>query len=253
MKIIPRVIKIAKDEVGVREEGDNMGERVNEYQRADSLGGVGYAWCGSFVSWCLKKAAEDIPFCYSASCDVILAWARSQGVLNDSPEVGDIFLLMTRGSQYDAVHTGIVIKVVGAVFHTVEGNTNLNGSRTGVGVFSLKRTNGDRYKFVRWVDLYTERGEQPPAPYQVFVGARQIESRMVGAATFVPIREWGESLGLDVEWNNDKQMPLFDGREVPVQVHKLDHRGWAWVRALSEFSGLKLEVDVPNRIVKVKK
>ncbi len=252
-RIIERVLEVAKQEVGVREEGDNMGKRVNEYQRADMLGGVGYAWCASFVSWCLKQAADDIPYCYSASCDVILAWARSQGVLHETPEVGDIFLLMARGSQYDAVHTGLVTKVNGSIFQTVEGNTNLTGSRTGIGVFALKRTNGDRYNFVRWADLYRDKGEQVPKSYTVLVGEREVESRMVGAATFVPIREWGESLGFDVEWNNDKQMPLFDGREVPVQVHKLDRRGWAWVRALAEFSGLKLEVNVPNRVVLVKR
>ncbi len=250
-RVIERVLEVAKAEVGVREEGDNMGHRVNEYQRADTLSGVGYAWCASFISWCFKQAADDIPYCYSASCDVVVAWARSQGVLRETPEDGDVFLLMARGSQYDAVHTGLVIKVNGAVFHTIEGNTNLTGSRTGIGVCALKRTNGDRYRFVRWSDLHHEKGEVALPPYKVLMGDQLIESRMVGAATFVPVREWGEALGFDVQWNNDKQMPLFDGREVPVQLHKLDRRGWAWVRALSEFSGLKLEVDVDNRTVRV--
>lgn len=251
--IINLVMGIAKNEVGVREEGDNMGARVNEYQRADTLGGVGYAWCGSFVSWCLKQAANDIPYCYSASCDVILAWAKSQGVLHERPEVGDIFLVMANGSHYDAVHTGLIIKVSGSVFHTIEGNTNLSGSRTGIGVFALKRINGDRYRFVRWADLYREADEPTLKPYTVLLGEEQIESRMVGAATFVPIRVWGETMGYDVQWNNDKQVPLFNGQEVPIQIHKIDRRGWAWVRALAEFSGLELEVNVRERVVLVKR
>lgn len=248
--IISKVIAIAKAEVGVREEGDNMGARVNEYQHADTLSGVGYAWCGSFLSWCLKQATDDIPYCYSASCDVILAWAKSQGVLHDEPEIGNFFLVLARGSRYDATHTGLITKVDGPVFHTVEGNTNLTGSRTGIGVFALKRTVGDRYKFVRWADLYL-KDEAVAPPYRVFVGDKEVESRMVGAQTFVPVREWGETLGLTVQWNAEKQVPLFNGREVGVQIAKLDRHGWAWVRALAEFSGLKLQLDNAKREVRV--
>jgi len=245
--IIKKVIQIAEKEVGVREVGDNMGKRVNEYQRADTLGGVGYAWCGSFISWCLKEADANIEYCYSASCDIIAAWAKSQGLLHDRPEVGDIFLLFARGSYYDAVHTGLVVKVEGAEFSTIEGNTNLDGSRAGIGVFSLKRTNGDRYRFVRWADLHGAA----PGKYQVLIDGKEIESQMVGAATFVPVRVWGEALGFEVQWNNDKQVPLFDGREVPVQIHKLDQRGWAWVRALAAFSELNLKVDAQKRLVSI--
>lgn len=248
--IISKVLGVAANEVGVREEGDNMGERVNEYQRADTLGGVGYAWCGSFISWCLKQAASDIPYCYSASCDLILAWAKSEGVLHDQPEAGDIFLVLAHGSFYDATHTGLVSKVSGSVFHSIEGNTNLSGSRTGIGVFALKRTVGDRYKFVRWADLW-HKGEEPLPAYRVFVGERKLESRMIGAQTFVPVREWGESLGLSVEWNAEKQVPLFNGREVPVQIRKFDRRGWAWVRALAEFSNLSVQVDEDKREVRI--
>ncbi len=250
--IIAKVLEVATGEVGVREEGDNMGERVNEYQRADTLGGVGYAWCGSFVSWCLKQAAPDVPYCYSASCDLILAWAKSQGVLHDEPKAGDVFLVLARGSLYDATHTGLVSKVSGSVFHTVEGNTNLTGSRTGIGVFALKRTLGDRYKFVRWADLYSQ-GEEVQPPYRVFVGERELESRMIGAQTFVPVRDWGEALALRVEWNGEKQVPLFNGREVPVQIRKFDRRAWVWVRALAEFSNLNLQVDEEKREVHVSK
>ena len=37
-EIVQKVIAIAEREEGVREVGENMGERVNEYQRADTLG-----------------------------------------------------------------------------------------------------------------------------------------------------------------------------------------------------------------------
>ena len=248
-EIVRKVIAIAENEMGVREVGENMGERVNEYQRADTLGGVGYAWCASFIAWCLKQADPDITYCYSASCDVIVAWGRSMGVMHEAPNPGDIFLLFAAGSTRDATHTGLVTAVNGSQFHTVEGNTNLDGGREGIGVFARKRTNGNRYRFVRWADLHSGG----PEPYSVRIGSNLLEGKMVGAATFVAIRDWGEALGFEVEWNNDKQVPLFDGREVPVQVNKIGSRGYAWVRALAEFSGLRLDVDTDDRVITVRR
>lgn len=36
-------------------------------------------------------------------------------------------------------HTGIVTSVSGGYIHTIEGNSNNNGSREGIGVFELTR------------------------------------------------------------------------------------------------------------------
>ncbi len=249
-ELIDKVIEVAKAEVGVREEGSsNTGTRVDQYERADTLGGIGYAWCGSFLAWCLKQVDPNIKYCYSPSCDEIAAWAKSSGVLHEKPQRGDIFLLFAPSSTTDATHTGLVVGVDGARFSTVEGNTNMDGSPTGIGVFSLKRTNGNRYRFVRWIDL----NDDQPKPYTVFVGEQKLNASIIGAAAFVSVREWGEALGFDVEWNNEKQVPLFDGREVSVQIRKKDKKALARVRELAHFSGLILDVDGVKRTIRVKK
>lgn len=251
--IVTKVLDIAKAEDGVREGKANRGERVDEYQRSDTLPGVGYAWCASFVAWCLKKASDKIPYCYSASCDVVLVWGRKAGIVYNTPEAGDIFLLLAKNSNNDAIHTGFVTSVDGAEFGTIEGNTNLNGSREGIGVFSRKRSNSSRYRFVRWHELMKGEEATPADSYAVKIGAKQVDSIMVGGACWVAVREWGEALGFEVGWNNDEQLVLFGGKEVDTQTRMHEGKAYAWIRDLARFSSLKLVVSNDPKTILVTK
>jgi hypothetical protein len=90
--------------------------------------------------------------------------AKKRGVLKEEPDEGDVFLLWNTQLVRFA-HTGIVVRVrgdgetpgSGAWFDcdTIEGNTDLGGSREGDGVMKRVRRfypkAGDR--FIRWVDL----------------------------------------------------------------------------------------------------
>jgi hypothetical protein len=55
------------------------------------------------------------------------------------PTAGSIFIIdFGKGLG----HTGFVVSVVGDVIHTIEGNTNDDGSREGIGVFArVRKTN----------------------------------------------------------------------------------------------------------------
>jgi hypothetical protein len=48
---------------------------------------------------------------------------------------GQIFIISTGGGHG---HTGFIEKIEGGLLTTIEGNTNNNGSREGVGVFRRK-------------------------------------------------------------------------------------------------------------------
>jgi hypothetical protein len=80
------------------------------------------------------------------SCDTVGTTGLQKGLLSRSAQVrrnpslvkpGDIFLLPQ--APLDWFHTGLVIEVKGDVFVTIEGNTNEDGSRNGVGVFKRNR------------------------------------------------------------------------------------------------------------------
>lgn len=129
----------------------NIGPWVRAYM--DGNEGKEWAWCMGFVQTILDQATTSIGrrfteiMPHSYSCDVVGSHGLKEKKLHrnvnirSNPgliEAGDVFLNMK--TQYDWVHTGIVIGVEGDWMHTIEGNTNDEGSREGFEV-CLRRRN----------------------------------------------------------------------------------------------------------------
>jgi hypothetical protein len=249
--LVQKAVDVALSQKGVREEGENAGRKVEEFLRSVGLG-AGFPWCAAFVYWCTQKAADELkvknPFIRTAGCAVIASWAREHDLLEEMPQAGDVFLRWsTVAGVFRASHTGFVTKVSGAQFDTIEGNTNTGGSREGIGVFARKRTNDNRYRFVRWSRLV---GEAKDEKYTLFVNDKMVcEMPVRNGKSLCPIRKWGEFFGFKVDWNAELQVPLFDGKEVHTETVLLVGTSYAPIRDLVESAGLKLKVDVPNHKV----
>lgn len=137
MDVIEKLISIAKNEVGYLEKQNNS----NLYSKTANVGYNNYTkywaevlpewqgqpWCAVFVTWCFEKAfgkenarklLKHYPYTYCPQMANLFT-------LNANPKVGDI-VIFYYGGQF--AHTGIVIKVNGDYFETIEGNTN-NGSK----------------------------------------------------------------------------------------------------------------------------
>jgi len=244
MKLIDELIAIARAEVGVREVGDNSGARVREFQATTTLGGTNWPWCAAFAGWCIREACKKLKvkntWCNSASCDVILAFARSNGILHETPQVGDVFLVMA--SKYDATHTGIVFAVTSNRFREVSGNTNNSGSRNGNGVYEQWRENGDRYKFVRWVDLIKEAA--PAArKWTVTANEKPVANTVIGGEVWIAAREFGDALGLKTTWNASHQTVVYDGKEVALQVSSIGGNSYLPLRRLCDAIGARIKID----------
>jgi CHAP domain len=128
-------LQVALTQNGVSEQpkGSNGGPQVSQYLRSIGLG-PGYAWCMAFVYWCVNKAAQDL--------QVPNPLVKTGGVLHQynttklrklpktsiGIKAGDIFI-MDFGKGLG--HTGFVIKIEKGLVHTIEGNTNDDGSREG--------------------------------------------------------------------------------------------------------------------------
>lgn len=133
---IQKVISIALGEVGYLEKQNNS----NLYSKTANAGYNNYtkywaevlpewqgqAWCACFVTWVFQKAfgkdntkklLKHYPYVY---CPTM----KNLFTLNANPKVGDI-VIFYYNNQF--AHTGIVTKVNGDYFKTVEGNTN-NGT-----------------------------------------------------------------------------------------------------------------------------
>lgn len=166
-KRVERVLKIAAKEVGVREYNDNSGKRVMEYQAATTLGGTHWPWCAAFCSWAIREGigVELMRQVWmpSASCDIILDWARRKGIISGIPEVGSAGLVMA--SRYDATHIFLVESINGNNTTTLEGNTNAGGSRNGNGVYRRVRPVSLRYLYAHWHRLLSDNVSAEPAKW----------------------------------------------------------------------------------------
>lgn len=133
MNAIDKLIQIAKNEVGYLEKASNSqldGKTANagennytKYWRDIKPDYQGQPWCAAFVSWCMmkafgldtaKKLLKHWPYVYCPTMADLFT-------LNANPKIGDIVIFKRNG---EFAHTGIVIKVSGDRFWTVEGNTS---------------------------------------------------------------------------------------------------------------------------------
>ncbi len=156
-------LQFAQSQVGTMEDppGSNRGKMVDEYLKAVGLR-PGYAWCQAFVYWCYNQAAGQMkrlnPVVKTAG--VYDCWNRSDGGQNGKIarmlkekallqpgllKPGDQFI-MTFGRATG--HTGLIERVEKAaagkngdvtLIHTIEGNSNDNGSREGYAVVRRQR------------------------------------------------------------------------------------------------------------------
>lgn len=133
MNAIDKLIQIAKNEVGYLEKASNSqldsktanagSNNYTKYWRDVKPSYQGQPWCAGFVSWCFMKSfgqekAKELlkhwPYVYCPTMADLFT-------LNSNPKVGDIVIFYRNGVF---AHTGIVIKVSGDRFWTVEGNTS---------------------------------------------------------------------------------------------------------------------------------
>jgi hypothetical protein len=138
-KLVDNVIKVAKTQIGVHE-GRSNGHWNNDQKYSNEVPGLAWSdfqpWCCTFVSWVAFKSGAGDLYPRTASCDVAGAWFKAKGRWSEYPAVGaQVFY----GVPRDLNHTGIVIAFDADSITTVEGNTNLSGSREGDGVYLRKR------------------------------------------------------------------------------------------------------------------
>lgn len=147
------LINQAGNQIGVREATNhNDGPAVESYLASVGLG-KGYSWCMAFVYWCAKQASAKLGVTnpLKQTGGVLDEWHSGRGTHLTEPVPGSIFIMDFGGGEG---HTGIVTGVFTDqnIIHTIEGNTNDNGSREGIGVFRKTR-NIDDPKIIGYILL----------------------------------------------------------------------------------------------------
>lgn len=128
----------------------NRGPFVERCQRITG-NKAGDPWCASWLAMVGTAAVgESWPLPKTGGCQALADFAKAKGVLKDTPQDGDAFLVWHE-SLHRFGHTGLVLDAT--TRDTISGNTSGAGSREGwiVGRRIWTFTPADR--FIRWTAL----------------------------------------------------------------------------------------------------
>jgi hypothetical protein len=163
-RVLTRAVEYACTEAmnGVREtHGQNDSPRIREYLAVCGLKPP-EPYCACFVAWCIEQACKDLK-CrtkkrfYNAYTPTFLSLLPVK--LNSSRDTiqrGDLFFVYSPRMKRIS-HVGFVRgPLERGYFNTVEGNTNVAGSRDGDGVYFNRRANTDYIVFARFTDDHVE-------------------------------------------------------------------------------------------------
>lgn len=114
----------------------------------------GNPWCAADVAFTGRTAlGKRWPLPMTGGCQALADFATAKGILVDTPERGDVFLIWHPELGRFA-HTGFAIDRLTAVrWKTHEGNTSGGGSREGWLKAERERVFKLADRFVRWTQL----------------------------------------------------------------------------------------------------
>lgn len=161
-----KVRQIYTSQLGVREKQVNSGPEVEQFLRYVKLP-KGNPWCAAFVCWVYGEADVWNPRT-GWSPDLFrndkVIWTSGEpgtgkrdsrrpqnGIAEQRPRTADVFGIYFPEKGRIA-HVGFVDEWNDPWLITVEGNTNLSGSREGDGVYRKRRLVRSIYKVARYID-----------------------------------------------------------------------------------------------------
>lgn len=140
------LLKIASSQIGIREAtGNNDGPQVEKYL-AYTGNKKGEPWCAAFVSWVFGQAGFQRP--RTAWSPSLFPKPRLVAVSKPATVFGIYFPDKGR-----IAHAGIVEKQKENWLYTIEGNTNIEGSREGDGVYRKIRHIKTIKYYADWINM----------------------------------------------------------------------------------------------------
>lgn len=134
-----KVIDQCASQVGYR-------EGRNNYNKYASVAGHGnyQAWCATFLVAEFKIAGQELPpGADTAGCYYNVEAFKRARRFSYYPAVGAIFFIGSSGQT----HTGLVYGFDSIYVYTIEGNTNVDGSANGNGVYRRRRSRASVYGY----------------------------------------------------------------------------------------------------------
>ena len=142
--------------IGVREAtGNNDGPEVESFLKSTGLG-KGYAWCAAYVNFCHKECGIETvksPAWSPSWFKMDHVIYKRDNTIKRQPQPGDVFGVWF-SSKKRVAHVGFIDEWNNGKNYaiTVEGNTNIAGSREGDGVYRKRRLKRQIYVVSSYVN-----------------------------------------------------------------------------------------------------
>ncbi len=134
-----KVIDQCASQVGYREGRSNYNKYASVAGHANYL-----AWCATFLVAEFKIAGQELPpGATTAGCAANVNAFKQARRFSYYPAVGAIFFI----GSYGQTHTGLVYGFDSVYVYTIEGNTNVDGSANGNGVYKRRRSRASVYGY----------------------------------------------------------------------------------------------------------
>lgn len=139
-----KLVNTARNELGVRElTGNNDGERVEAYLKVVNLK-KGQPWCAAFISWIYAEQNYSVP--RSGWSPALFPSSRVVRSPLPGNLIGIYFPKLKR-----IAHVGMIEKLEGNWVVSIEGNTDIQGSAEGDGVYRKRRHIKTIHRIADWI------------------------------------------------------------------------------------------------------
>ena len=126
----------SRRKMGVTEHppGSNGGPDIDQFLAWVGLG-PGYAWCAAFTCWSIHQAATALGVTptFVKSAGALALWAKNKNRQFTTLTADDVPCVVVWNHGKGMGHVGMVVGVADGtnLMETIEGNSDLHGSRTG--------------------------------------------------------------------------------------------------------------------------
>lgn len=129
---VNQLIKNAKKHLNCKEDppGSNRSLCVDNFSKAIHGAAHAWAWCATFLSYVFDETFKDFglqnTFIKTAKTSDMLNWGKQKKLVDAKPAVGSVMYVDRYDNKGKKVggHVGLVIKVEGNNFYTIDGNSD---------------------------------------------------------------------------------------------------------------------------------
>lgn len=153
--LVEGAVSTALAQIGQKEDAPNSGLMIDQYLMSVGLA-PGNSWCAAFVHWCFQMSSNALGMLNPCpkTGSVLRMWEMAPDEAKTHEPSRGAVIIMDHGHGHG--HTGIVESVNGgSLIETVEGNTNVAGSRNGDSVARhiWRPEDGARGRLVGYLDF----------------------------------------------------------------------------------------------------